>query len=264
MTSKHKNKKPVKSTGQATDKSEDKKSGMRDFLESLIVAIILALAVKTFSLQTFQIPTGSMEDNLLVGDHLIVNKLIYGPELSFLKGLLPMRDVRRGDIVIFKYPPEPNTDYIKRVIGLPGETVRVFGHQVYINGTPIEDLGLDEDSYTLHWRKADQERARAIGVSDAYRPETDSDAKIDIVRKVPEGEYFMMGDHRYVSRDSRRWGTVPRDHITGRAVMIYWSYGADRDDYQEDGFMQQVGTILKTVINFPFRTRWDRFFRIIS
>ncbi len=250
---------------QATPKGEDeaKKSKGREYFESLVVAIILALFVKTFVLQTFQIPTGSMQDNLLVGDHIIVNKMIYGPEDGPLNAVLPMREVERGDVVIFKFPPEPQVDYIKRVIGLPGEEVRITGHQVYINGTPIEELGLDEDRYTLQWRRPDRERAARIGADNTYNPETAPSALANQVFRVPAGHYFMMGDHRSISRDSRAWGTVPREHITGRAVMIYWSCNATREDYRQTNFGQQVVNTIRSILTLPFNTRWERLFRII-
>lgn len=262
--------------------SETKRSKLREYFESLIVAIILAMMVKTFSVQTFQIPTGSMEDNLLIGDHIIVNKLIYGPEVPWLKAIMPMRDVRRGDIVIFKFPGNPavygkdaRTDYIKRVIGLPGETVRVHRHQIYIDGAPIEELGLDEDRYTLHWRAPNRERAERIDARClAYDPAGDPAAKVDAVYKVPEGHYMVMGDHRDISLDGRgildelsgryehSW-TVPRENIIGRAILIYWSYEATREEFQVTDPAQQVSNIIKTLLNFPFKTRWLRMFNIV-
>lgn len=237
---------------------------IREYFESLIVAIILALIVKTFVLQTFQIPSGSMEDGLLVGDHIIVNKSIFGPDGVIPLPFLPMRDIRRGDIVIFKYPPDPRVDYIKRVIGMPGETVRIHQHQVWIDGKKIEDLGLDEDRYTLEWRHPDRERAEAIGSEDYYDPALDTEAERSLEFHVPPGHYFMLGDHRSVSRDSRYWGTVPRENITGRAVLIYWSFNADRAHYQETNFGNQIGNMVGAIASFPFKTRWDRLFRIIS
>lgn len=245
------------------DQEQQEKGRLRDYFESLIVAIILALIVKTFVVQTFQIPTGSMEDGLLVGDHIIVNKMIYGPTVPVLDTLFPVRDIKRGDIVIFKYPPDPRTDYIKRVIGLPGETVEIYQHQVYIDGTPIEELGLEEDRYTLQWRNADVERAEAIDANTGYEPSLDPEAGKRLVFKVPEEHYFMMGDHRAVSRDSRYWGTVPRKNITGRAVVTYWSYNANREEYRETNPVNQAVNLVKSFVTFPVNTRWGRILNII-
>ena len=257
--------KSQKSKEKTENNAEEKQHGVvREYAESLIVAIILALIVKTFVLQTFEIPTGSMEDGLLIGDHLVVNKMLYGAGESSPVPLLPIKEIERGDVVIFKYPANPRVDYIKRVIGLPGETVKILNHQIYINDVPIEELGMDEDRYTLQWRNRDSERVQAFGGRDDYIPALDPEAKRLQKWEVPEGHYFMMGDHRYVSQDSRSWGFVPRENITGRGEFIYWSFNADRQQYKETDFIKQVGNFFGTVVSFPFKTRWDRFFRIIN
>lgn len=262
MSAKEKNQ---KSQDQKESKQDEPKQGIvREYAESLIVAIILALIVKTFVLQTFEIPTGSMEDGLLVGDHLVVNKMLFGAGESAPFPLAPLKEIERGDVVIFKYPANPRVDYIKRVIGLPGETVKIYNHQVYINETPIEELGMEEDRYTLQWRNRDSERVLAFGGRDNYIPSVDPEAKRLLKFDIPEGHYFMMGDHRYVSQDSRTWGTVPREYITGRGEFIYWSFSADRQQYKETDFIKQVGNFFGTIVSFPFKTRWDRFFRIIT
>jgi signal peptidase I len=255
---------------EAAVEDKAKKSKLREIFESLIVAIILALFVKTFVVQTFQIPTGSMEDGLLIGDHIIVDKLIYGPALPLIGKIMPMRDIRRGDVVIFKYPDDPRMDYVKRVIGLPGEEVKIFRHHIWIDGVPIEELGMDEDSYTLRWRKADGERAAAIGYDpnvytpDVYAPDDESRYK-PVYYNVPEDHYFMMGDHRFISQDSRAWEHkfVPRDYITGRAMIIYWSQNATREDYRLSDFGGQLGAFVRAVITFPVNTRWDRLLHIV-
>jgi signal peptidase I len=252
------------------EEEKAKKSKLREIFESLIVAIILALFVKTFVVQTFQIPTGSMEDGLLIGDHIIVNKLIYGPVLPLIGQYMPMRDVKRGDVVVFKYPDDPREDYVKRVIGMPGEEVKIFRHQIWINGTPIEQLGMDEDSYTLRWRRADSERAAAIGYDpDEYTPDVydrdDVSRYKPVYYHVPEGHYFMMGDHRFISQDGRAWQNkyVPRDYIVGRAMIIYWSQNATRADYRQGDLFGQLGAFARAIITFPFNTRWGRLLHIV-
>ena len=214
----------------AEDKT--KKSKPREYFESLIVAIILALFVKTFALQTFQIPTGSMEDGLLVGDQIIVNKLIYGPEIPLLRAVMPMRDVRRGDVVIFKYPDDPTLDYVKRVIGLPGEEVRIYQHQIWIDGVPINEAykedgrDLDDHVYTLRWNNADRERAEAIGYNpDDYDPARDpSDESFfrPMTYKVPEGHYFCLGDHRYISQAMNLVVIRERAQINDSKIAVWF------------------------------------------
>jgi signal peptidase I len=225
------------------------KSTLREYFESICVAVILALFVRTFVFQAFKIPTGSMEENLLVGDHLIVNKMLYAPTASGLeKSLAPVRNVKRGDVVVFKFPNEPERDFIKRVIALPGERIRIENKKVFINGEPLDEPyvhflevpGTDENIY--------------------------SDPRGDNMDEllVPDGQYFVMGDNRDNSHDSRFWGTLSGQLLKGRALMIYWSYDAPdgRDAYFKEGW-ERVKEVLSVIPNFPFKTRWNRFFHLV-
>ena len=179
-----------------------KRSVFREYADSLIIAVILALFVRTWVFQAFQIPTGSMENNLLIGDHLIVNKLIYAPGAGGTeRAVLPARDVRRGDVIVFKYPVDPERDFIKRVIGLPGERLEWKDRKIYINDQPI-----DEPYVFFKDRPGDDPRFHNYG------PVT-----------VPAGQYFMMGDNRNNSEDSRWWGFVPHSYLKGKALFIYFS-----------------------------------------
>ena len=185
------------------------KSTVREYFESIVVAVILALFIRTFVVQAFKIPTGSMEPNLLVGDHLLVNKFVFAPTASPVeRALLPMRPVRRGDVVVFKYPEDPERDFIKRIVGLPGETIEVKGTQVLVNGAaipqPFAHFLLPHDPAAPVNEGDPRER---------YGPVT-----------VPDGHYFAMGDNRDNSQDSRYWGFLPAHYIKGRALMIYWSF----------------------------------------
>src|SRR5262245_57466334 len=200
-----------------------KKSTLREYFESIVIAVILALFIRTFVVQAFKIPTGSMENNLLIGDHLLVNKMVFAPAVSGIeRALLPIGTIKRGDIVVFKYPEEPDRDFIKRVIGLPGETLELKAKRVYINGSMLNEPYVHfleppsaEDGDHEHTSPDVRER---------YGPVT-----------VPPDEYFVMGDNRDNSQDSRYWGFLRRDFIKGKALMIYWSYESEREDYQEDG-----------------------------
>jgi signal peptidase I len=179
----------------------------REYFESIVIAVIMALFIRTFVVQAFKIPTGSMEPNLLIGDHLLVNKFIFAPG-GFERALLPTRDIRRGDIVVFKYPVDPERDFVKRVIGLPGDTVELKHQRIYINGTPIDE------PYAHYLPRPDGTLAGDPGDRrEAYGPVS-----------VPAGHYFMMGDNRDNSEDSRYWGFLPRELVKGRALFIYWSF----------------------------------------
>ena len=225
-----------------------RKSVAREYLESVVVAIILALFIRTFVVQAFKIPTGSMETNLLIGDHLLVNKMVYSPSQGAIEeGLLPKKPVERGHIVVFKFPEDPTRDFIKRVIGLPGETVEISRKQVLINGEPLEEsyvrflqppLSPDHPEYGL----------RGESLRDDWGP-----------RVVPEGSLFVLGDNRDNSRDSRFWGYLPIDQVKGRALLVYWSYQATREEYHQTGIWPWI----KDTVAAVGKTRWRRFFHVI-
>ena len=188
-----------------------RKSTAREYFESICVAVILALFVRTFVVQAFKIPTGSMENNLLIGDHLLVNKFVFAPTLTEVEeAVLPMEPIRRGNVVVFKFPEEPERDFIKRVIGLPGETIELRKKRVY-----VDSVMLDEP-YVRFLSPPDQEGGSAFDVREQYGPVT-----------VPDGHYFMMGDNRDNSEDSRYWGFLPEEYVKGRALFVYFSFGGD-------------------------------------
>jgi signal peptidase I len=225
-----------------------KKSTLREYFESIVIAVILALFIRTFVVQAFKIPTGSMEENLLIGDHLLVNKFVFGPSRTALeRALLPIGTIKRRDIIVFKYPEEPDRDFIKRVIGLPGETIEVREKKVYINGAPLDEpyvhfLAPPSGPPELH-------EVTSFDVRERFGPVT-----------VPPDQYFMMGDNRDNSADSRYWGFLRRDYIKGKATVIYWSYQAEREDYQDESAGATVKGLVSVFAHFFTRTRWDRMF----
>jgi len=218
--------------------AEFRKSTIREYFESVVITAIIALFATTFVVQAFKIPTGSMESNLLIGDHLLVNKFVYGLYAGVLGKLLPYRDLRRGDVIVFKYPNDPDTAYVKRLIGLPGDRVEMVGHTVYINGE-----GLKED-YTQYIDSG--------SIYDRYGP-----------YDIPEGKYFAMGDNRDNSQDSRFWGTVPRDHIIGKALAVYWSFETPRDEYLQTRLTDRLRQFADVFMNFFAKTRWKRTLKVI-
>jgi signal peptidase I len=226
-----------------------KKSVLREYFESIVIAVILALFVRTWVVQAFKIPTGSMENNLLIGDHLLVNKFIFGPTpLAIGRAVLPVRPIRRGDIVVFKYPDEPDRDFIKRVIGLPGETVELKNKQVYINGEPIDEPYV----HFLTPPSSDYQEVTSYDVRERFGPVT-----------VPDTKYFVMGDNRDNSQDSRYWGFLPRDYVKGKALLIYWSYESGREDYLDEGIGASIKRLGSVAIHFFTKTRWERLLRPI-
>jgi signal peptidase I len=225
------------------DQMSVKKSVVREYFESIVIAVILALFVRTWAVQAFKIPTGSMENNLLIGDHLLVNKFVFGPTTGAVeRAILPMRDLRRGDIAVFKYPDEPERDFIKRVIGLPGETVELRNKKVYINGQPLEE------PYVHFLEPAhNAQEVTSFDVRERYGPV-----------QVPADQYFVMGDNRDNSQDSRYWGFLPRGYIKGRALMIYWSYDSGTPTVEEPGLGASASRLFSVVTHFFTRTRWER------
>jgi signal peptidase I len=210
-----------------------RKSTTREYFESIVVAVILALFIRTFVVQAFKIPTGSMEPNLLVGDHLLVNKFVFAPTaFDTEQVLLPMRDIRRGDVVVFKFPEEPERDFIKRVIGLPGDTIEVRNRQVLINGERIQE------PYAHYLFSVGDDEGGGFDVRSRYGPVT-----------VPEGHYFMMGDNRDNSQDSRYWGFLPAHYVKGRALTIYWSF--EPPDPSQTGPLNALTSLFTG-------TRWNR------
>jgi signal peptidase I len=191
-----------------------RKSPVREYFESICVAVILAFFVRTFVVQAFKIPTGSMEPNLLIGDHLLVNKFVFGPtQTSIEKMLLPVDPIRRGDIVVFKYPDDPSRDFIKRVIGLPGDTIEMRNKKVYVNGTPLDE------PYAHFLEPPDD------GSSGAPDIDPGDLRQAFPLMTVPADKYFMMGDNRDNSQDSRWWGFLRRDYVKGKALFVYFSFG---------------------------------------
>jgi len=195
-------------TSKSARRAQSRKSYFRDFVETVVTAVLLALVLRAFVVQTFRIPSGSMEDTLLVGDFLIVNKFIYGIKVPFTDTRLPgIREPERGDIIVFEYPnPDPRArkeNYVKRCIGMPGDVVELRNNVLYINGEKIEEDYIKLKPPTPRW--AD------------YGP-----------IKVPEDSYFMLGDNRNWSADSRDWGYMDESLIQGKAVMIYWSWDASQ------------------------------------
>jgi signal peptidase I len=182
---------------------------VREYAESIVIAVLLALVIRTFIVQAFKIPSGSMEDTLAVGDHILVNKFIYGLKIPFDGRVLKLRDPHRGDVIVFEYPEDPSKDFIKRVIGVPGDTVEVKDKRVYVNGK------LYANPHEVHKEKE--------VIPKELNPRDNKEAV-----QVPADSYFVMGDNRDRSYDSRFWGFVKTDKIKGLAFIKYWSWDKEK------------------------------------
>ena len=229
----------------------EERSVWREYLEALIIAAVFLLFTNTFVIQTFYIPSGSMEETLLIGDHLFVNRFIYGSTATGLEDqALPFRGVRRGDIVVFRSPEDPKLDLVKRCIGVGGDTLEMIDQRLFLNGKPVDD-----SSYVVH---KDRDRDPGTFFGDPNLEKRDNFGPI----KVPAGEYFCMGDNRDNSYDSRFWGTVPAHLVKGRVLFIYWSYGG-RTSTGFESAGTKLRNLVDTALGFFTKTRWDRTFRLI-
>jgi signal peptidase I len=187
-----------------------KKGKLRENIEAILVAVVLALFIRTFIIQAFKIPSGSMQETLLIGDHILVNKFIYGVKIPFIqKTIIPISRPKKEDIIVFRFPEEPGKDFIKRVIATAGDVIEVQDKMVYLNGNALSDsYAIYTDPHII---------PGTIQPRDNFGPVT-----------VPEGSLFVMGDNRDHSYDSRFWGFVDLNAVKGKAFMIYWSWDKDR------------------------------------
>jgi signal peptidase I len=233
-----------------------------EYLESLLVTVLLALFGTSFIVQAFKIPSQSMERTLLVGDHLLVNKFLFGGRGAWYEKLLPYRALERGDIIVFKYPFADHQHFVKRVIGLPGDHLKVVDQQVFINGRPMVEPYVVHDPAAMY----DPFNYSFPPLNNQLIPPTVVIPWAHEMRKhivgeeivVPPGKFFAMGDNRDRSLDSRYWGFVDRDAIMGRPFLIYWSIDATSGDYSESSFWTRLTGIFDTLAHLPSRTRWNR------
>lgn len=239
-----------------------------EFLASLCAVLVTGLFIITFIVQAFEIPSSSMEDTLLIGDHVFVNRISFAPKTSWMGPIIPYRSVNRGNIVVFLHPDPQyaGTYVVKRIIGIPGDHIHLRNGVVYRNGQALDE------PYILHDRD---------DPTDVYRNNfpavpPDSDPNISPIWQtqlpsyiqdgdlvVPPGHYFAMGDHRGVSLDSRYWGFIPKENIIGRPMFIYWSFETPGDEYTRTSVGDRIGFLGHVVLHFFDETRWKRTFRII-
>jgi signal peptidase I len=229
----------------------------RGWVAEAAMTVLMYLFASTTLVQAYVIPTGSMEGNLRIGDHMLVDRLTYAKPDAIGRHLLPYRDVQRGDIVAFKYPEDPHQTYVKRVIGLPGDRIRLVDKQVFRNGQRlIEPYTQHVDSGIQPYRD-DFPTAPSLETTPRGRDML-AHHVVNGEVVVPPGTLFALGDNRDNSADSRYWGFVPRDYVVGKPVLVYWSYDAPTEDLEH----WNVTHIVDVMEHFFTRTRWDRTFLI--
>ncbi|MFZ0286438.1 MAG: signal peptidase I [Terriglobales bacterium] len=239
-----------------------------EFLASLAAVLVTGLFIITFILQAFEIPSSSMENTLLIGDHVFVNREQFAPATHWIGPLIPYRQIRHNDIVVFLSPAEPGLYVVKRIIGIPGDRIHLRNGVVYRNGEKLDE------PYVIH-----------SGVADSYNPYRDNFPAVppsefnnvapnwqltmkdyiqgdDLV--VPPDSYFAMGDNRDVSYDSRYWGFIPRPNVIGRPMFIYWSFETPANQYLQTEVSQRVGFLAHVVLHFFDETRWRRTFKVVK
>jgi signal peptidase I len=238
-----------------------------EFLASLAAVLVTGLFIITFILQAFEIPSSSMEDTLLIGDHVFVNREQFAPKTKWMGPLLPYRDIKRGDIVVFLSPAEPGLYVVKRIMGVPGDRLHLRDGAVYRNGEKLTE------SYVMHkgplFYDPYRDNFPAVPPSDAYNVSPDWQLQMrshiegdDIV--VPPDSYFGMGDNRDVSLDSRYWGFIPKENVIGRPMFVYWSFNTPADQYRHTDFSERIGFLVHVAIHFFDQTRWRRTFRLVQ
>ena len=232
---------------------------LRGFVAEWAVTIILLLFGTTSLIQAYVIPTGSMEDTLLVGDHLLVDKLAFAPPGTISKHFLPYTEPRRGDIIVFRYPGDISQTFVKRCIGVPGDHIRLINKDLILNGRAVRE------PYVYHKAEFFDPYRDDFPLSAIHAPALAVDMLMHHVENgevvVPPGSYFAMGDNRDSSSDSRYWGFVPRANIVGKPLIIYWSYDAPTDDLTNTAISPRH--ILDLLEHFPTKTRWKRTFQLI-
>jgi len=250
----------------AAAEPEQPKETTPEFISSIASVLVIGLFIITFCLQAFEIPSGSMENTLLIGDHVFVDRVVVAPRTAWLNWLIPYRAPKRGDIVVFISPAQPGLYVVKRVIGQPGDRLHLRDGVVYVNGQPLvvpqaHHNAADYDPYR------DQFPAVPAALS---RVEVDKVWQVTMLEHlkdgdvvVPEDHYFGMGDNRDVSLDSRYWGFIPKENVVGRPMFIYWSFETPAGQWQKQDIPDRIGFLLHIVFHFIPETRWSRMFHLV-
>ena len=256
---------PEKPAATQPQKLEKPKETTPEFIASIAVVLVTGLFIITFMLQAFTIPSSSMENTLLIGDHVFVDRILLAPATKWISKLIPYRAPHRGDVFVFLHPAEPGLYVVKRIMGLPGDRIHLQDGQVYRNGEKLDEPYIYpptgqyvayRDSFPAVQPNPYEE------VTPEWRAELPQFLKNgDIV--VPPNSVFAMGDHREVSLDSRYWGFVPFENIIGRPMFIYWSFITPRDEYERQSIGDRISWLFNIIFHFFGQTRWSRMFHVV-
>lgn len=235
-----------------------------EFIASIAIVLVTGLFIITFALQAFTIPSSSMENTLLIGDHLFVDRILLAPKTGWIGKLIPYRDPQHGDIFVFLSPAQPGLYLVKRVMGVPGDRIHLQDGAVYRNGERLNEPYVIRNGTYNGYRDnfPSLPPSEYEQVTPEWRLTLPSHVQNgDLV--VPPGSYFAMGDNRDVSLDSRYWGFVPRENVIGRPMFIYWSFVTPRDEYERQSLGDRVAWMFNIIVHFFDQTRWSRMFHVV-
>jgi signal peptidase I len=246
-------------------KPEKPKETISESIGSIASVFVCGLFIITFVVQAFEIPSSSMENTLLIGDHVFVDRLTPAARASYVGPLIPYREVRRGEVIVFLHPAEPGMYVVKRIIGVPGDHIHLEHGQVFVNGHATNEPYLNPDRGFYDAYRDDFPKVPAAGIPNVT-PEwpmilSSNLQNGDLV--VPKDAYFGMGDNRVRSLDSRYWGFIPKENIVGRPLFIYWSFETPGDQYERTSLTDRAAFILHIVTHFFTETRWGRMFHLV-
>ena len=249
---------------EVVDKPPKAKETTSEFIASIAVVLVTGLFIITFALQAFVIPSSSMENTLLIGDHVFVDRINLAPKANWVGPLIPYRHPKHDDIFVFISPAEPGLYVVKRVVGVPGDRIKLVDGVVYRNGEKLDPPFVVRNGTYSGYR--DNFPAVPATDYDGATPEW-RDALPSHIQNgelvVPPNSIFAMGDNRDVSLDSRYWGFVPYENIIGRPMFIYWSFQQPRDEYTRTSIAERVGFLFTIVLHFFDQTRWSRMFHVV-
>jgi signal peptidase I len=249
------------------DQDERPRETTVEFFASLAGLFVIVLFIMTFVMQNFEIPSSSMEDTLLIGDHVFVNREQFAPPTRWMEPLMPYRNLHRGDVAVFLSPEQPGLFLVKRIVGVPGDRLHLRDGNLYRNGQKLDEA-------YVHHRQGDYNPYRdnfpAVAPSEDYGVTSEDWQRTlpshiqgeDVV--VPPNSYFGMGDNRDVSKDSRYWGFIPRENVIGRPMFIYWSFMTPPDQYLMRDASDRLEFLMHTLIHFFDQTRWSRTFKVVQ